>query len=689
MYMLDLDLETYSEAPLKKCGLHRYAEDLSTEITLFAYGLPDEPIVRVWDLTKDVSMPSDLATAIKEADVLWAHNSAFDRTMLATHMPKLFEGKVWWDTMVAAYQHALPGGLGALSDIFKLGEDAKLGEGKDLVQLFCKPHKKGDGLVRYTRHTHPEQWERFVAYAGGDIKAMRRLRGVIPTWSSTELERAIWDADQRMNDRGFQVDVELAGRAVEILTAEKKQRDAEVVDATIGCVSSATQRDAMLKFMLSTYGVSLPDMQKATLERRLLDDALPEPVKDLIRLRLTSASTSGKKWQTLLDTVCADGRLRGTMQYGGAYRTLRWSGRTFQPQNLPRPTISESQVNDAISFALDGTDPFIYTLLHGSAVEPLTSALRGAIVAGAGKKLVSVDLKSIEGRVLAWLAGEAWKLRAYRDVDAGVGYDMYIHTYARTFGVPLETVTKKQRQIGKPIDLALGFGGGVGGFVTFANVYQVDLQDLADNAVLQPWAVREAESFWEYCLKTKKTLDLSPQIFIASDAIKRQWRADNPNIVKLWRELEDAFKAAVRTSAVTEVGHLRVDKKGKWVRIKLPSGRYMCYPGAKLDGDQITYLGMNTYSRKWCRLKTYGGKLAENVTQAVSRDVFAHGVLAAEREGYLPVLLVHDDNVTEVPDTVEYSAAGLINIMSRDVLWALGLPLNADGFEGYRYKKED
>jgi hypothetical protein len=980
---LKLDLETYSECNLKKCGVYKYAQHPSTGITLFAYKFDDGPL-RVWDLTQEPEMPADLALHIDVAEYFCAHNSNFDRNVLEVKFPELFIGKKWIDTMVLAYLHSLPGALGQLSDIFALADgEHKMAEGKELVHLFCKPNKKGE---RNTYLTHSRQWATFKKYAGVDISAMDAIAKKMPSWNISETEMAYWAMDTRINDRGFSVDIELAERAAEVLLKAKDVRDGRTQELTGNEVDAASKRDKLLKHILEAHGVPLPDMAKATLERRIADPELPEVVKELLRIRLQSASTAGKKYQVLLDAVCADGKLHGTLQFCGAFRTGRWSGRIYQPQNLPRPTLK----NNDVDFAIEAVKSGCLHLLHDSPVEPMSSALRGAIVASPGKKLCVADLSAIEGRGIAYLAGEKWKIKAYEDYDAGIGFDMYVSTYAKAFLVKPEEVGKKERQLGKVLELAClggdtevltnngykkitkvlltdrlwdghewvshsgvickgekevicldgieltpdhlvrlsdqwiqsqslvssenmlcralatgsenlpsqgflqtkqgtssaetsfgcgapvglrstgcmnttsekgpahvatiaqkskqttgennigvtqtsyqtvltgdacltesarvlpdakkgaigtteggvymytalglkgqraaghildtlcrlkdgttqtwrsigsmsrkvtnpetcassptsriqtteeksricstnlidsepktqgsrkkiktydvllagsrncftvrstsghlivhncGYGGGVGAFITFATAYGINLDDLADTAwgSLADWAKQSSTDYYNYIVeKNKSTYDLRDKTFIACDAIKRMWRSANPMIAKLWKDLGDACKTAT-CGGVTRVGLLEIDRKGVWLRVKLPSGRYLSYPGARCDGDQLSYLGVNQYSRKWGRLRTYGGKLVENATQAFCRDIFAHGLLLAESKGYLPVLSIHDELVAETPDSPEFTVAEMVKCLCTNPPWAVGMPLAAAGFESYRYKKD-
>lgn len=680
MSTLYLDLETFSKNPLT-FGVYKYSE--AAEIMLFAYAIDNGP-VRVVDCTKE-SIPDELNDAYDNCEYVCAHNSNFDRVILNVCFRKREHG--WRDTMIRALAHGLPGGLDLLCQIYKLPEDkAKLKDGRKLVHLFCKP--KPDGS-RNTSKTHPKEWAQFVKYAGMDIVSMRELDKKLPTWNDTNDERTLWYLDQIINDRGFIVDTSLAECAVRAVSGEKTKRDARTKDKTSGAVNSATQRDAMLKHILEIYGVELPDMQISTLTRRLNDDNLPEPVKELIALRLESSGTATKKYVTLLSAVCKDGRLRGTLQFSGASRTSRWGGRVFQPQNLPRPKFKAAEVE----FGIEAIKNEVADLIYDNVTEVASSAIRGVIVAPPGKKLVVSDLSSIEGRKLAWLASETWKLQAYVDYDKGSGYDMYVLTYCKTFNYQPEDVDKKKRQLGKVLELALGYGGGVGAFMTFARNFNIDLNELADGVwdLLPSRIKNEAKALWAWAEEKKKTHALPERTFVALDGIKRMWREANPNIVDFWGRVEDAVRSVIGSEKNGEVivNSCKIDRNGRWVRIRLPSGRYICYAGACIDDNQIKYLGINQYTRKWCRMSTYSGKLVENITQASSRDILAYGMKLAEAKGYEVVLHVHDELITEVSDTAKYSAKDLSAIMSTNPPWARGLPLAAAGFEGYRYKKED
>lgn len=683
------DLETFSAIDLRKCGSYRYAENC--EILLMSYAYDNEG-VQVVDFTNPDSEQqfyTDYLLRLNECRMIGAHNGIlFDRIVLDRSLLSCyFKGKRWYDTMLHAYTHSLPGSLGELSAIFNLSDDkAKIKEGRELVHLFCKPRPTMK-IQRATRETHPEKWQKFIEYAGRDIVAMREINAKMPQWniSATELEYQMMD--RRMNDRGFAVDTQFARGAILALEESKKSRDNLVSDMTDGDVTAATQRDKLLKRILETYGIDLPNLQQSTVERRIADPDIPEPVKDLLRLRSESAGTSTKKFQRILDCVCADGRLHGTMQHRGAFRTGRQGGRLFQPQNLPRPPKHLSY--NAIATGIEAVKNGCIDLIYSSPVEICSAGLRGVIIAPEGKKLVVSDLSSIEGRMLAWLAGEEWKLQAYRDNDSGIGHDMYELTYASTFGVNADDVTPDERKLGKVLELVMGYQGGVGAFLAFAAAYGVDLDALARGLRdrLDEGARREAKNYYDFAVKTGRTHDLPEETFVACDAIKRMWRSANPNITRFWQDLESAVRRAYSGKESVILNSLVIDRRGSWLRVRLPSGRYLGYPGIKVE-EKIRYLGQNIYSKKWQRVYTYGGKLAENITQAASNDYFFAGVLRAEKEGYLPVLLVHDEVVTEVPDSSEFTTQKLNELLSINPPWAADFPGNAKGFEAKRYRKD-
>lgn len=683
---LYLDLETFSETPIKN-GTHAYAEN--AEIMVFAWALNDGEVF-VEDLTQNEPSKELISHLHNESVTLIAHNSHFDRTVLrhAYHGAPL-KVERWRDTMVQALSHSLPGGLDILCEIFKIDTDkAKDKAGKQLIQLFCKPRPANQKLRRATAETHPVEWSRFLEYAKNDILAMRELHKKIPRWNYRNAELALWHLDQTINDRGVQIDLELVGSAITAVEKAQKGLAKRTKSLTDGEVQAATQRDAMLKHILEAHGVSLPDMQKATLERRMNDEALPLVVRELLAIRLQASTTSTAKYTALAKGTSRDSRLRGTLQFNGASRTGRWAGRLFQPQNLPRPALKQDVIDEGIETLKIGCADMFYE----NVMELTSSAIRGCICAPQGKKLVVADLSNIEGRALAWLADEEWKIKAFYDFDAGKGHDLYKLAYAKSFGVLPEDVDKEQRQVGKVQELALGYEGGVGAFLTFATAYGLDLDDMAEQAFngIEPSIMNEAIRAWEWHKKERRTtFGLKKKTWLVCDSFKRSWRYAHPNIFAWWSELKTAAMKAINSpDTAFKCRKVTFVKKGSWLLIKLPSGRYLCYPSARVEDGKISYMGNNQYTRKWQRLYTYGGKFAENITQAVARDVLGHNMPLIEHSDYDICLSVHDEVITEADDVPEYNHEHLSSLLATNPEWAFDLPLAAAGFESYRYKKD-
>ena len=606
MTTLWIDLETYCETPIQ-AGTHRYAE--SAEIMLFAWAIDDGPIA-VEDVYSTCYLPAELVKAMRDPAVtVAAHNSHFDRTVLR-HRGWDIPAIRWYDTMVKALSCSLPGSLGELCDILKVPTDkAKDKAGKQLVQLFCKPRPKNSKIRRATKETHPAEWQRFVEYAGLDIAAMREVDKKLPDWNYPDVDLGLWHLDQEVNDRGVCIDTDLVHSAIAAIDSTKGNLADKAAELTAGAVQAATQRDALLKYLVGAFGIELPDMQKATLERRINDPDLPLELRELLSLRLQASTASTAKYKTLDRAVSSDGRLRGTLQFNGASRTGRWAGRMFQPQNLPRPTLD----NDVIDVGIDALKAGAADLVFNDIMALTSNAIRGCIIAPSGKKLVVADLSNIEGRMLAWLAGEEWKLQAFSDYDAGTGPDLYKLAYAKSFGVKPDEVDKDNRQVGKVQELALGYEGGVGAFVTFASAYRIDLEDMGKNALgaVHPQILGEARRALEWAKRQKRpTFGLSDQAWLVCDSFKRAWRNAHPAIASFWGELENAVRYVINGGSPIQCRKVIVSREKGWLRIQLPSGRYLLYPSPSVDNEgKIFYWGVNQYNRKFGRIQTYGGKL--------------------------------------------------------------------------------
>ena len=694
MKYLFADLETCSPLNLPQVGSFRYAEDC--EILLWGYAIDNEP-ARVWDCTNPQTkeMPEALAKALKEVQagerkIVWHNGMMFDTVVLAAHGYHI-PLEMIVDTMVIAYQHGLPGALGDLCDVLRMPTDkAKDKDGKRLVQLFCKPQPECYRVRRHDRYTKPEDWIKFVNYCRLDVEAERELFNVLPKWNCTEWEHRLQVLDAEINRRGMQIDVELAEAAVELSERNKKLLAEETQRQTNGEVGAATQRDALIDYMAREYGWKIDTMTKAELEKRVDDPSVPEPVRELLKLRLMSTKTSIQKFKALLRRVNKDGRIRGGLQFRGAARTGRWGGRGFQPQNLARPTMPQREIDFAAAVLKDGTFECFYE--DPSSVLP--NLLRGEIIAPAGKKLIVADYSNVEGRVLAWLAGEEWKLQAFRDFDAGHGHDLYKLAYAKAFGVKPEDVTKSQRQIGKVLELALGYGGGAAAFARFASGYGMNLNEMAEyvksSAPRADWL--DAADSYSFFAEKKMTGGLERETFIACETLKRLWRKSNPKIVQFWANVGQAVQKAIVSRESVRVGYVAFTRTESFLVIRLPSGRLLCYPSPKTNPgvgkDSFTYMGVNQFSRKWEKIESYGAKNVENITQAVACDLLSEGLLRMDAAGYKTVLTIHDEAITEAPDTDEFTFKKMEHMMSTLPDWAPELPLVAAGYEAYRYRKD-
>lgn len=671
MTTLWLDLETYSDIPIKN-GAHKYAE--GAEVLLVAFAWDEEPVV-VWDCTEGVwdTFARGLQKAVDQADRVVIHNSAFDRTVLRHCGVDLPVDKID-DTMITALAHSLPGSLGQLCDVLGVPQDkSKDKAGRRYIQLFTKPCPRNWKIRRATRETHPDEWKAFIEYARLDVDAMRNIHRRLPHWNNTHGERHLWQLDQRINDRGVAVDLDFAKSAIGAFSRATRSLAARAAALTGGIVSSTTQRQKFIDYLRDVRGFEADDLTKGTVEGMLKGELDPK-VRELLEIRQQAAATSPAKYKVLIEATSRDGRLRGTIQFCGAARTGRDAGRIFQPQNLPRsPDWFDGEVQEATIEAIkyDCED-----IIYDNVSERCAFAVRGTLLAGRGKKLVIADLSNIEGRVLAWLAGEDWKIEAFKEYDKGVGPDLYKVTAGRILNKDPFEVTKTERQNqGKVPELAGGYGGGLGAYRKMGG----DTFNAMDDDTI--------------------------------GEIVKAWRAAHPATKRLWYDVEGAVRSAVRanretaytthsplsivTSPGCEVrGLLRVDTaKGPddvdYVRIRLPSGRYLCYRNMHINADgQLVYEGINQFTRKWELLETYYGKLVENIVQAIARDVFMSGMRKAEEAGYCVVLRVHDELVCEVPDDPEYTHERLAEMMATNPSWSIGLPLAAAGFESYRYRKE-
>ena len=718
------DLETFSAKDIR-AGSHAYAADPSAEVLLWGYAIDDAP-AKVWDVTAG-PMPEELRQALdevarKERRHVWQNGVMFDRVFLSYVMPEIeLPMETLDDTMVMAYQAGLPGSLKELWEVFHPSKDkAKDADGSRLIQIFCKPLPSTWKLDRATSRTHPEEWGKFVNYCRLDIESMREVYKKLPAFNRTAKERELQVLDAKINMRGIGVDVEFAEAAIATAERAKKDIDKQVFKLTDGRVVTAGQRDALIQFFFDKYGWQLKDMRKSELEKRMEDPDIPAEMKELIGLRLMGTKTSVQKYKRVVQGA-VDGRLRGCMQFRGASRTGRISGRTFQPQNLPRPLIkSQTEIEEII----EDTKLGILEICYDDVSVPLSSAIRSVIVPAAGNRLCVADFSNVEGRVLAWLAGEEWKLEAFREFDtlqtkSGAwalpyrdgwfqewavnakgdfihkGHDLYKLTYARTFGIKPEDVTKDQRQMGKVLELALGYQGGPGAFATFAMNFGMDLDELAKTteATIEESYWIESMGMLKWAKEKKLIRGMSQKAWVACNAIKSAWRKANSEIESFWYSLAKACQSAIKAKGVAfSAGRIVCKVSGNYLLMRLPSGRYLVYPAPRLpeEGEMcdFSFMGVNQYTKKWERIPTYSGKLAENSVQGAACDLLLEAGPRLEAAGYHIVMSVHDEYITEIKDDNTRNHREMEKIMSDLPDWADGLPLVAAGFEAARYRKD-
>lgn len=680
-----LDIETRSPIHIKR-GVALYAT--KAEIIMAQWALDDMPVI-VEDLTDGAPGSTMLQKAARVATEIWAHGAEFEQQLLPA------AGGSWWPpiaphkwrcTMALARMHGLPGGLDKLSTIFKLDEtEAKNKRGKELIQLFCVPAKDGSYGNRYT---NPVEWDEFLAYGGTDITAMRAVYRKCPKWNATPRMWKVWHLDQRMNRDGVAMDLELCAGAVTATAKAKKLFGDRTAEITEGSVEATTQRARLLAYM-SEYGVALPDLTADTVSRRLEDESLPEHIKELLRIRQQASKASSAKYQRALDQHVG-GRLRNLLVFCGAARTGRWAGRTLQPQNLPRPKHLPIDIEYAIKHFRAGT---IFDYATDEVMGLASSCLRGIIVAPAGRRLIASDLANIEGRYAAWVAGEDWKLEAFAAYDRKEGPDLYKVAYARSFNIRPEEIADEgddRRQIGKVQELALQYYGGVGAFCSMADTYGLRLDALA--AAAWPVIPRDtklvAAAHWARAVQRRRTFGLSERVWLTCESLVLLWRDAHPAIVAFWDSLDMAVKCATRNPGKKyPAGRVVLDRVGNWLRIRLPSGRYLSYPAPVAEDYDTSFIGVNPYTRQWGRIKTYNGKLMENIVQGGSADILMDGLVAADEAGYNPILSIHDEILAETPDSDEFTAEGLSHLLAGSSPWAVGLPLTAKGKSFSRYSK--
>lgn len=663
--IITVDIETYSPQDIAKVGAYRYAQDPNFQILLLGYINEDSDTPRVLDLTTwpDTRhfLREQLPWLLDDSYTKRAHNAAFEWWCLSEAMNLSWEERTEWlsqweCSMVHALYCGLPAQLGALGQVLQQPEDAlKMKEGKALITYFCKPckpTKRNGGRTRNLPHHDPEKWRLFCKYNGMDVIAERANDRKLAPWPVPESIMRQWREDVEMNARGVAVDMALVKGALACSALITEEQTAE--SKTLTGLSNPGSRAQLLGW-LHNRGVPMQGLTKEDVGKALAGE-LPSDVRRVLELRQQLGKTSNTKYETIAACAGPDHRVRGTLQFYGASRTGRWAGRLLQVQNLPR-TYLDHQAEWRSVVKLH--DPEALALLTDNVSDTLSQLIRTALVPGEGCTFVDADFSAIEARLIAWLAGEEWVLDVFRTTGK-----IYEATAARIFGVPFESIVKgnpnyKYRQRGKVATLALGYQGGVGAMKRMGG----DQLGLDDEGLMD---------------------------------IVRRWRKQNPRICKLWDAMQKAAVHTIRTgrSTVPRPGvifrkELAPGVPFAFLTMQLPSGRKLFYadPGATPD-DRITYKEWDTGS--WREAETYGGKLTENLTQAVGRDCLAFALDNLRRAGYQVVFHVHDEVIIELPTTQDAETAldAVVRIMSIVPPWAEGLPLNAAGWHGDFFTKD-
>lgn len=678
--MLFIDTETYSSEDIKNGAFKYFAAD-DAKTVLVSYAVNSLP-VQLWMPGKG-SMPKCLAAAIYDKrELVVAHNAQFDRLALKKTLRIDIPLERWRCTMAQAYSHGLPGGLAKLGEALGLPADKKKdAAGSYLIGLFCKPQGKHRTIVQPSERSHPLEWEEFKEYAKQDVEALREIYHRLPGWNyPRDPELTIWQLDQIANEYGIRLDSEFIQAVLAASDAHSDALDMKMHVATEGQVTSITQRDRLLNYIESNWPGALPNLRAPAVTKLVESGILPPELNFILTQRLLGAKSSVSKYTRAKSAMQNDSRIRGTLQYCGAGRTGRYAGRILQPQNMPRPTVKNDMIATYRKAFLEGS----IHLITDDVMQAAADCVRSMIVAPPGKKLLVADYSNIEGRVLAWLAGEQWKLDAFRALDEGTGADLYCIAYGRAFGIDPDEVTGDMRQIGKTMELAFGYGGGVGAMVSTAEMFGLDLAQIVAEVLPKapPQALREALNFWNWAGENGKRHDLDEQTFVALDVLKRLYRRDNPNIEALWGAADYAF----RTGSGRIGEYCYADKFKAWLRFRLPSGRYLCYPGARIKpGNTLAFLGQHQITHQWGLIDTYGAKLIENITQAVARDVLVHHFPTVQRFVGQLLFSSHDEAVVEAD--ADQQSIELADALTEPLSWFEGLPLSASHFECEYYQK--
>lgn len=650
-----VDAETFSSRDIK-LGAHAYAEAPDFRMLLVSYKFSNEDEVRTIDVGDGPhALDADFVNALRDPHVKkTAYNAAFERTVLKRWLGLEMPPGEWYDTMILAAQLGLPRALKDVGAALGLPEDTqKLRTGAALIQYFCKPCRptaaNGQRTVNMPHHS-PERWELFKEYNRQDVVAeqevLRRLRGFGPN----EDEVRLWELDQEINDRGVRIDVDMARRIVAFDAERTAELLAEAKDLTgLENPNSLTQ----LKSWLAKRHTNVTTLTKADV-RELIETTEDKVVRRVLQIRQHTGLSSIKKYQAAIDIANADGYARGLMQFYGGH-TGRWAGRGLQPQNLVRNTMPDAELDAARQLVAAGEFEGL-EMVFGEPAPILSQLVRTVFIPSEGRRFVVSDFAAIEARVLAWVAGEKWRLQVFEN-----GGDIYCESASRIYRVPVSKHGENAhlRQRGKVAELALGYGGAVGAMRAMDSSGSIDEDDMAQ--------------------------------------IVREWRMASPSIVKLWRELENAAVQVITgTQNVRKVRGLRLRcatvNGTRVLLIKLPAGREIAYWGAGCEegqfGPRVVYMSQNQTTRKWEPCETYGGKLTENVVQSIARDCLAAKMVQLHAQGFEIAFHVHDEIVLDVPREQKDAPETVDRIMGEPLDWAPGLPLKGGTYECDFYRKD-
>lgn len=643
MKKLSIDLETYSSVDLGKSGVYKYAESEDFEILLFAYSI-DDGEVKVIDLASGEIIPEEILSALSDESVeKWAFNANFERVCLSRFLGKRLKPQGWYCTMIWSAYLGLPLSLEKVGEVLKLDKQ-KMNEGKALIRYFsipCKPTKTNGMRTRNLPHHDLEKWSTFKEYNQRDVETEMAIKKKLSAFPMPHSEWKNYWIDQNINDRGILIDEVLVDSAIkfdEILRDENMDRAIELTGL------ENPNSPLQLKEWLNRKGLEIDSLAKKDVESALKN--AEGDIKEVLELRQELSKSSVRKYDAMKNVKGKDNRARGLIQFYGANRTGRYSGRLIQVQNLRRNNLKDLDLARSL---VKNRDYETMEILYESPSDILSQLIRTAFIPKEGTRFIISDFSAIEARVLAWLAGEQWVLDAFEN-----GEDIYCRTASRMFGVPVEKhgVNGHLRQKGKIATLACGYQGALGALKAMGGIEmglsEDELQSIVDS-----------------------------------------WREANPYIVSLWWEIDAVVKRVVKTRTKEEYKNLVISYKKGILFIELPSKRRLAYPKAKIGtnrfgGESIVYEGI-VVGNKWDKIESYGGKFVENIVQAIARDILAEAMMRLEKKGFNIVMHIHDEVVIESDSS---KVEEINEIMSLVPSWAPGLILDADGFESEFYKKD-